>query len=441
MKRHLFGALRAFASSLCSCALGVLFLSLMLSLYDELRTVSIPFERAALMLAILALINEALVTRGVPALLYGFVNLLAGGAGVCAVLRGTVFTPASGGYAVFLGALLLLSVVHCAAGAVKPPDSNQFIWLADMLIVGLLLLLACAHLLDHALDGGAVGFALIALAAAFASTSSLRCGGESDRVVRGSGMGGYLVLAGMLALCLVLTAALISLGGGQVDGVVFIVSRLWQLMGALFERVILLFSALLSLNLGKYNPLRREVGNFTATVIALDDPQAAGTAPVWIVYAFLALLGAALLAVILGFLLDFRGMRAERKGKKQRRRVVTRKSHLLSALLALLRAARERVSFELALRRSRLTPQAVYVLALRLCRAKALKKRPAESPGAYLGRLHAQLTAMEAPSTLDRLAAQLNAALYGGEHVRLSAEEYAQYAAQLRTLARGKKEA
>jgi len=441
MKQHLFNALRAFAASLCSCALGVLFLALTLSLYDELRTVSIPFERAVLMLVLLALIDEALVSRGVPALLYGFVNLLAGGAGVFAVLRGTVFTPASGGYAVFLGALLLLSVVHCAAGAMKAPDSNQFIWLADMLIVGLLLLFSCVHLLERALDGGAAGFALLALAAAYISASNLRCGGESDRVVRGSGMGGYLVLAAMLAICLALTAALIFLGRGQVDSIVSFVSRLWKLLGALIERVILLFSALLSLNFGKYNPLKREAGHFTTTVVPLDDPQAAGTAPAWIVYAFLALLGAALVAVLLGFLLDYRGLRVGRTGTKKRRRVLTRKSHLLSALRSVLRALRGRISFELMLRRSRHTPQAVYVLALRTCRAKTLKKRPAESPGAYLYRLHVQLLAMQAPSTLDRLAAQLNAALYGGESVRLSAQEYVQYASQLRTLARGKRDA
>ena len=438
MRHHLLSALRAFAASLCSAALGTLFLALMLTLHDEPHTVSIPFARVALMLALLACVNEALASRGVTLLLYGAVNTAIGAAGLYAVLRSTVFTPASGGYTVFLCALLACSVIHCAAGAVHPPDSNQFIWLADMLIIGLLLLLACAQLLDHALNTSATGFAAIALLTAFGMTSHLRSGGESGRVVRGTGVGGYLVLFAMLAVCLALAAGLFVLGGGQVDGIVSLVSALWKLLGAFFERIITVLASILSLNLGNYNVLKPEPGHFTVTIIPLDDPQAAGTAPMWLVYGFLVLLGLTLLAVVIGLLLDFRGKVAARVEVKRQRRVVTRKSHLLAALRALLRRMKDAVSFELSLRRNRYTPQGVYVLALRTCRAKEQKKLPSESPGAYLRRLHT--LAEQETSTLHLLADQLDAALYGGESIRLSAEEYKRYAAQLREIARGKKQ-
>ena len=392
--------------------------------------------RLTLLLAALALINEGLASRGVPMLLYGFVNVLCGAAGVYAVLAGTVFTPASEGYAVFFAMLILLSIVHCAVCAVRQPDSNQFIWLSDMLIIGLLLLLSSTHLLARELNTGAVGFSLSALLSSLIMTSHLRSGGESDHVVRGSGIGGWLVLGGMLAVCLALTAGLVVLGGGQVDGIVALAVRLWHLLGSLFERLIKLLAAVLSLNLGKHIVLERQTGHYTVTIIPLDDQQAAGTAPAWIVYGFLALLGLVLLAVIIGFLLDFRGKRAKRAAVSRRRRVVTRKSHLLSALHALFRSLFEAIAFELALRTGKHTPQGLYVLALRTCRSKAIRKQPSESPGAYMRRLHALMCERQETSSLDRLAAMLDAALYGGETIRLHPQERDAFAAQIRTLSR-----
>ena len=436
MKHHLSSALRAFTASLCSAALGTLLIALMLTLYDEPHTVAFAYGRIVFTLALLACVNEALASRGVPMLLYGFVNTAIGAAGIYAILRGTVFAPASGVFSVFLCAFIGMSVIHCAASAIRLPDSNQFICLADMLIIGLLLLLACAQLLDHALNTGAAGFCVIALLVAFSMTSHLRSGGESGRVVRGSGIGGYLVLFAMLAACLLLAAGLFVLGGGQVDGIVSLVSALWSLLGAFFKRIIAILAAILSLNLGNYNVLKPEVGHFTVTIVPLDDAQAAGPAPMWLVYGFLALLGLALLAVVIGLLLDFRGKVAGRVEVKRQRRVVTRKSHLLAALRALLRRIKDAVSFELSLHRNRYTPQGVYVLALRTCRAKEQRKRPSESPGAYLRRLHT--LASQDASTLDALADQLDAALYGGEIIRLSTEEYKNYASQLREIARNK---
>ena len=419
--------LRSFAAGLGAAALCALFLALLLSIYDEARWVELPLLRWTATLLFASVLCEIMAPRGLPLLLYAAVNAAVAAGGIYAVTDAALFVPASGGYAVFLGCMVGASVAFCALYAQKQPDSNLYLRITDMLLIGMVVLLACACLLKKPVNMPVLGFATAGLALSLATTAKLRAGGESENVVRGSGIGGFLVLGAVLAACLLICLALILLGGGQVEGIVAAASAVWRMLGWIAEKGISLFAAFLALDFGRYNVLKPEVGYYTVSVIPLDDEQAAGQAPMWIVYGFLLLLAVALLALIIGFLLDFKGKRVLRAERTRKRRVVTRKSHLLAALAALLGSARDAAAFEMTYRFGPRIPQTLFVFAVRRHRGR----RKNESPGVYMRRLHATLCAQGEASSLDRLAELIDAAVYGGQRILLTRQEYAQYSAQI----------
>ena len=71
---------------------------------------------------------------------------------------------------------------------------------------------------------------------------------------------------------------------------------------------------------------------------------------------------------------------------------------------------------------------------MRACRLTRKRKRPFESPGAFIRRLHAQLLENSGMSTLDALADKLDRALYAGETVHLSHGESDAFAAQIQAV-------
>lgn len=434
MKERIGNVLRCFAGSLCAAALMALGLAMMLVLYDEPHGVDLAALRWAGVLFILAVLDEALALRGMPLPAYAAVNAAAAATGIRYVLAATAFFPLSEGYAVFLGCLIAASAAFCAFFAQKLPESNVFVRLTDAILCCTGALMALAQFLSHPLNTDILIFAGAALLLSVAACAVLRAGGESGSVVRGSGIGGVLVLAVMLAAGLVLCLVLAALGGGQVDGVVAAAAMLWHKLGWLLEKIVMLFAALLSLNLGKYNVLKQETGHYTVTVVPLVDEQTAGSAPMWLVYGLIALLALAVLGVIIALLLDFRGKRVVRTGREARRRVVSRKSHLLSSILALFHRIADTAAFELAYRFGKRTPQKLAVYASRRFRGNPLAKRQSESPGAYMRRLHAALTAQGETSSLDALADLLDVEIYGRGAGNCSRGEISAYKAQIQSI-------
>ncbi|MBR5225748.1 MAG: hypothetical protein IKV90_08835 [Clostridia bacterium] len=434
MKERIGNVFRSFAASLCSAALMALGLAIILILYDEPHSVQLAVFRWAGFLFAVAVFNEVLAPRGLPLLAYAAVNAAAAAAGVYAVLGASSFVPASEGYAVFLGFLIASSTALCAFFAQNLPDSNVFVRLTDAILCCVGALMAFAQYLGHPLNTGVLGFACAALLLSVAAASALRAGGESSDVVRGSGIGGVLVLALMLAVGLVLCLALAVLGGGQVDGMVAAAAMLWDKLGWLLEKIMMAFAALLSLNLGKYIVLKPQTEHYTVTIVPLGEEEAAGSAPMWLVYGFLAFLALALLALVIGLLLDLRGKRVIRERRAAKKRVVTRKSHLLDAILAFIKRAVNAAAFETAYRFGKRTPQKLVVYASRRFRGRHHAKRHSESPGAYMRRLHAALTAQQASSSLDQLADLLDEEIYGQGGRTLEKEEYAVYASQIRLI-------
>lgn len=438
MKERISNVLRSFVYSVGASALMALLLALVLSLYDQTHTVSLPVLPWAGMLLALCAVNETLAPRGLPMLVYGAVNAALAAAGLCFLLGETAFFPESMGFRVLLGFMMGASAAVCAVCAQKLPGSNAFIRQADSLLVCMALLMASTHFLEKPLNSVIMAYTAAALLLSLVAAARLRAGWESENVVRGSGAGGMVVLGAVLALCLALCAALIALGSGQVDSLVSLAAKVWALLGLVMEKVILVFSALLSVNFYKNIRLERVAEHYTVTVVPLNDEQAMGTAPLWVVYGFLALLALLFLVFVVALLFDFRGKRVLRAKKTVRRRVVTRKSHLLSAIAALLVRIRDAAAFELRYRFGKRVPQTLYVYAQRRFRLTKLAQRRSESPGAYLRRLHGVLLAQGEASSLDALASQADAAIYAGEAIVLDRQEYAAYAAQICKVRPGK---
>ena len=432
MRERISNVLRSAVYSIGASALMALLLAFMLSLHDQTHTVSLPVLPWAGLLLVLCAVDEILAPRGLPLLVYGALNTALAAAGVFFLLGRTAFFPESMGYRVLLGFMMAMSTGIGAVSAQKLPDSNAFIRQSDSLLVCMAMLMASTHFLNQPLNTPVMAYAAAALLLSLIAAARLRAGGESENVVRGSGVGGMVVLVAMLALCLALCAALIALGSGQVDSLVALAAKVWALLGLVMEKIVRVFAALLSVNFYKNIRLEKVVDHYTVTIVPLNDEQAMGTAPLWLVYGFLALLGLFFLVFVVALLFDFRGKRVLRTKKNTRRRVVTRKSHLLSAIAALFVRARDTVAFELHYRFGKRVPQTLYVYAQRKFRLTKLAQRRSESPGAYLRRLHSLLHAQGEASSLDALAEQTDAAIYGGEAIVLSRQEYAAYAAQIR---------
>lgn len=436
MKQHLSNALRAFICGLAFAALGALVIALILGLYDMPRTVLLAGAPWALSLLALSLLCEAIAARESNLLVY----LLACAAAlyVCGeqVVSRTVFDPASSGFPVFLRLLVWGSGAACARAVLKLPPSDLFVRLGDALIAALACDLALCFSLGDALIPSVLVFALAALCACLLAAAVLRAGGESERVVRGAGTGGLLILAALLFLCVLLAAGLLSLASGRIDSVVDFLLTLWRGAVSAVSRVFELFVRFIALFMPKPVQYNMSAGNDSAFLPEGAGLEITAKTPQWLIWLFIAAIALLILAVVAAILWALRGTKLSRARRRKSSRRVTRSSRMLDALLARLRALREAVSFELAYRRNRRTPQGLYVLAVRACRLTRRRRRPSESPAAFIRRLHGELLENSGLSTLDALADKLERALYAGETVPLSHGESDAFAAQLQAAAK-----
>lgn len=433
MKQHLSNILRSFACGLAISALGAMIIALMLALYDIPRTATIAFAPWVLTLLAIAFVSEILYARGSNLLVYIAASvaalLMIGGR----VVSSTVFDPGSSGFPVFLRILVWLSGLVCAYAVYKLPPSDVFVRLGDALILSLAAYLAACFFLGDAMIMPFLVFALGALCLSLLTAALLRAGGESDRVVRGAGTGGMLILAAVFGACVLLVSALLGMVSGKINGIVDLLLSLWAAILRLLSRALELFARIVALFAPKpvhYNMAPVQEDSFI--------PQNAGleiTAkmPQWAIYLFMGLIGGLILAAVLAILYMLRGTKIKRTARKNPRRV-TRTSRMLEAIMARLAMIREAIAFELLYRAHRRTPQGLYVLAVRACRLTRRKKRPGESPGAFIRRLHALLIESSGMSTLDALADKLDRTLYAGETVPLSHGESDAFAAQIQAV-------
>ena len=433
MKEHLAAAVRSFVCALVSAALGALLVALMLALYDIERTVMLDIRTWVLALALQAIVNELLLARGTSLLMFLAINgaLLFAFAG--RLVSHTVFIPGSAGFPVFLQILFYSSGIAGAAAAQKDPGSNVFVRCADMLILSCAAYLGAAFALGDALNLPILALSLITIVLTMILTASLRAGGESDSVVRGTGIGGWLVLLALLALCLLCTAGILGASAGHMDSLIDLLKFVWQIIYRLGRHALYALAWFLSLFVGKYKH------QSSAPVLDMQDssdlaPITIPDTPQWVVYLFWAMIAAVVIALVAVILYALAGTKLTRKRAIRRKRRVTRKSHFFSALRAMLAAFFASVSFEAAYRFGAPSVHRLYILAVRTGRLHRLSKMRGETPGAYLRRYHSALTAQQAESSLDALADMLDAALYGGAKPQLSRSEFDRYAQQIRLL-------
>ncbi|MBR4040466.1 MAG: DUF4129 domain-containing protein [Clostridia bacterium] len=436
MKDFVSNSMRSFACALAAAACGALAVSLMLALYDIPRTAHMAVLIWGGMLLIQSVICELLARRGGSMLMY-----LAACAAIVffggeQVVRHTVFIPGSSGFPVFLHICVWTSGAVCAYACQKEPGSNVFVRLSDILILSIGSYMAILYGLGEDMILSALALSACALLLCMLVSASLRAGGESDSVVRGAGMGGYLVIGALLGLCLLFAALLLNISSGHVSGLVEAFLAVWAVIRRAAMSALTALGVILAYLFGGQRMMERRQAvyedSFSYSSGVLKDM---GTAPQWVVYLAMALIAAAILGVILAILWALRCTRFTRSRKKPNRRRVTRRSHAGDAIRAMLARIAGALAFELRYRANRHTPQGLYVLAVRTCRAKRIPRRKHESPGAYMRRLHSLLLAQGNPSSLDRLAAMLDNALYGGMQTPLPRSEADAFAAQIHAIA------
>lgn len=433
MKDHLNAILRSFVCALVCAALGALCIALMLALYDFDRTVHLAIGVWVGLIAAQSVLCEIMVARGASMLMYILVNGALYAFGVDLLLERTVFIPGSSGFPVLLGMLCAAGGLACAAAAQKEPGSNVFVRCADALILGISVYLGTAYALHDAVIPPIVAFSLCALILSMLMTAALRAGGESDSVIRGTGVGGWLVLLALLGLCLLFTGGIIGVSSGHINSLVDVIRVIWQLLCRLGMISLHLLARFLSLFAGQYKHVRIEPA-FETPDPAEFEAIMPMDAPAWIVHVFFAAILAALAAMLVVIIRLLAGTKLKRARAVRRRRRITRTSHLFSSLRAMLSSAAAAIAFETAYRFGPPSPQRLFVLATRTGRLHRLPKRRGETPGSYLRRYHLALSEQQSPSSLADLADMLDTALYGGVSPCLSRSKYERFAAQIGSL-------
>lgn len=435
MKDAFMSTLRSFACALCAAAFGALSIGLMLALYDMPRTADPAVLHWLGMLLFLAFVCHLLTRRESSLLLYTIVCCAILWIGSEQILRHTVFTPASRGFPIFLRICIWISGAVCAWASHKEPGSNTFVRMNDALILYIGLYMATLHALRETMILPFLGLALASVLLSMLITAALRASGESDSVIRGAGMGGYLVIGVLLGVCCLLAALLLSLFSGHVNGLVEAFLLIWKHLQRAAISIMTVFGLFLARLFGNPRMMNHQQAVYQdSTVYQTGSMEAMGTAPQWVVYLVMGTIAAAILAAILAILWALRGTKLSRTSKRKSRRKVTRTSRMGEAVRALIARITNRITFELLYRANRRTPQGLYVYALRTCRIKLLPKHKSESAGAYIRRLHQILISQTGLSTLDRLADMLDRALYGDGKPRLSRGEADAFAAQIRAI-------
>lgn len=433
MKQFLSNVLRGFFCGLAICALGALIIALMLALYDIPRTVILAAAPWALTLLILAMACELIASRNGNLLLFVITCAALLFFGGEHVVSHTQFIPGSSGFPVLLRVLVWLSGFACAYAVHKLPSSDVFVRLSDALIISVSAYLGMLFLLGDAVITSILALALCALAGCLLTAAALRAGGESERVVRGSSAFGTLILVLPLAFCALLMSALTALFSGHVNGIVDFFLAVWSYLSGLIARAFELFVRFIALFAPKPVQYNMTVMQDDSPVMSMSGIEVSAKMPQWAIYLFMGFIALLFIAAILGILFVLRRTKISRKKRRTPRRI-TRQNRMLEAIIARIRAIREAIAFEAAYKKHRRTPQGLYVLAVRACRLTKLKKRPAESPSAFIRRLHDHLIENSGMSTLDALANKLDRALYANEHVSLSHGESDAFAAQIQAL-------
>lgn len=415
MMEKIWDYLRGFTavlSDIALCCLALMLVPLVMH-WDMAVAVQIWILTAALQL----LIGTVLISYGVSWSVYLAVQAAAIAAGSIITVRSSWFSVYEADLGVVLAVCTAVTGMHNAYVTYRLPGSNGIMRFVDLLIGVTAFYLYTVFQTKAAADQNILIVTIAALVLNLLTVNHLRTGGEGGNVIRGAGAGSRLVLAIILAGCLLATGLIVGMASGQVhsavdvlllvlQGIYQVLSVIFGVIGRVLAFIILLLIALfpLSSQTVQENASAR-IGQEMEEFLEETGTQV----PAWVMGAIFA----AILLVLAGYVLyQLRGVRIQRIPRPVRRRRVVRKNHLLEALSGILRQVWERLVFEWEYMRHKNTPQGLLILAERVGKRSKLARRLNESPGTYIRRFSGELadqqeTGISVPEGLAELLDQI----------------------------------
>lgn len=419
MIEKIWDYLRGFTVILSDIALCCL--ALMLVPFIMHWDMAIAVQIWILTAAVQLLIGTILISYGVSWSVYLVVQAAAIAVGSIVTVRASWFPVYEEDLGLALAACAVLTGMHNVYAAYRLPESNGIMRFVDLLIGVTAFYLYTVFQTKSAGDQRILTVTLAALGLDLLTVNHLRTGGEGGNVIRGAGAGSKLVLAGILAGCLLITGLLVGMASGQVhsvvdflllilQGIYQVLSVVFGIVGRVLAFIILLIFALFPLSSQTVQEnASAQLGQEMEELLEETGTQV----PAWVT----GVIFAAILLVLAGYVLyQLRGVRIQRIPRVSRRRRVVRKSHLLEAMSRILRQVWGRLVFEWEYMRHKNSPQGLFVLAERVGRQNKLARRPDESPGAYIRRFGGGQAASEDTSAavFEQLAELLDQIFYAG---------------------------
>jgi len=398
-----------------------------------------------LYLAVQFLVSYGMLAAGTGMNLYLTVSAAMIGAGTfftCRAFSGLLAVAGSTGMEGLLwciGICAAATGVHGAWMAYRLPGANGILRYVDCLAAAIAFYLYTAYETGEAGDQALLGISLAAVFLDLFAVNQLRTGEECPSVIQGAGSGGKLLLGLIFLLCLAVTGGIVGLASGQVhslvDVLLVILAGIWRILSAVLEAFALVLGYVILFVLALLPNAPAAAQEKAAAMVWEGADAVAESAgallPAWV---WQVLLAAGLAAGIGAVFYGFRHVKLRRTVVRKKTRRVVRKSHFWESVGRLAGQVRDWLWFQWSYLRCRRTPQGLFILAERTGRRLHMKRRMAESPGAYVRRL-AAVQAASSDFSLEELARMLDGAFYGGQDIRLTAEEYAGYRRQVKYLA------
>lgn len=419
--RWMWEYLRGVSVLLGDVAVFALIFSLVPAVFPS-QSFSVALGWWCLYACVLFLVDEYLAGAGISMNLYLLLNAAGILAGSFLVVCRSVSVPHQEAFFLCLGAAAGGTGIHGAICGYRLPRSDGILRYVDVLIVLTGFYLYAVFQGRGELDQGAVGFGAAVFALDLVTVNHLRISDEAPSVIRGTGVGSRVILAGLFAASFAVTVFLVGAASGQVrsaaDVLLLIMGFVLRGLEAFFTavgwilgRIILFFLWLFPAT----SPQVRENIQENLGFQPDETAEAGFQLPSWVltVLAVVILLGA-----LVWVLYQLRHVKLRRSRAPSRKKKVARKSYVLEELLALGRRIWDWIIFEGRYRLSWNTPEGVFVYAQRMGRRKGIRRRKEETPGEYLRHLARRLEEKRQTEKADDLywlAERLDQIFYGGD--------------------------
>lgn len=380
--------------------------------------------------------------RGISFNLYVVMQAAVIGAGAAWVVKGSYCAPGFDAFPYLLAGCVAVAGIHGATIAYRLPAANGILRYVDGLIVMLAFYLYAVFDTGQTADGGAVLLSLAAIVVDLAAVNQIRTREEGVSVIRGSGTGSRVMMAGIASVILILTGWMAGAASGRIHSAVdlflYLAGKIAAVLAMIYHGIGYVLSKLFWL-LGLLFPdtldyvqedVAVKVGEEAAEVVQ----EAGKNLPAWVLAVLLA--AAAILAVVWVFH-HFRHTKLKRRTEKKTDKKVVRTSHLLPALRQVFARLADLAGFEMRYRKNRDTPEGLLIFAQRVGLRGRSGRRKDESPGEYMRRIGGILKEREDAGTegggsgrvtqIGRLAEMLDEIYYGGRTVSLSREDCREY--------------